>query len=341
MKEIIAYINVDKLDKLTEEHAKIFTRINIAFAVLENHRVVVKNEENLKYLERIRQYNPELKVVFSIGGAGAFGFSNMAMEKGSRNIFLSSMLDLVIKYDLDGIDLDWEFPCADWGGDYSPKDKQNFTTLLAEMRAVLDKHGSRMKREYLLTIAAGVGQWFIDTTEVSKYAEYLDEFMLMTYDLRGFGQEITGHHTTLYTKQDDVLRKSSAHDGIKMLMDEGVPKNKIVIGAAMYSRYWEGVEAKNGGLLQKAAPDGGKHYKSYPELQYEIIDNPDFENFWDDEAKVPWSYGKDRYFVTYDNARSVAEKCKYVLEEDLAGLMFWVYVDWPENPLIEEMKILQ
>lgn len=249
------------------------------------------------------------------------------------------MMDFVKKYDLDGIDLDWEFPTADWGGDFSPKDKENFTILLGEMRSTLDSHGSQNNRKYLLTIAAGVGEWFIDTTEVAKYEKYLDEFMLMTYDLRGFGQEVTGHHTTLYTKKDDVF-KMSADDGIKLLMNEGVPKDKIVIGGAMYSRFWEEVPSTNGGLLQKAKPNGGQGFKVYPALQTEVIDNPNFENFWDDEAKVPWSYSKDGVFVTYDDARSIEEKCQYILDHDLPGIMFWVYVDWPENPLIEKMKML-
>lgn len=340
MKEVIAYTYTRDLDKVTKEHAKIFTRINIAFGVLEDHKVIVKGHEKLNYIKQIREFNPDIKIVLSIGGAGAFGFSNMAMQKETRDIFLESMIDFVKRYDLDGIDLDWEFPCTDWGGDFSPKDKENFTILLGEMRETLDSHGSKNNRKYLLTIAAGVGQWFLDTTEVNKYEKYLDEFMLMTYDLRGFGQEVTGHHTTLYTKEDDVF-KMSADDGIKLLMNQGVPKEKIVIGGAMYSRFWEEVPDVNHGLLQKAKANGGQGYMVYPQLQYEVIENEDFEDFWDDEAKVPWSYSREGIFVTYDNARSIEEKCQYILKNDLPGIMFWVYVDWPENPLIEKMKILR
>ncbi|MFM1525662.1 MULTISPECIES: glycoside hydrolase family 18 protein [Helcococcus] len=337
MKEKIAYAGIRILDKITEKHAKIFTRINLAFATLKDGKVIIKDEENIKYLEKIRKFNPNIKLVLSIGGAGAFGFSDMAMTKETRKIFLDSMLEVIKKYKLDGIDLDWEFPCADWGGDFSPKDKENFTTLLKEMRENLDSIGDK---KYILSIAAGVGQWFIDTTEVSIYHKYLDDIMLMTYDLRGFGQEITGHHTALNTKKDDIFRMS-ARDGVKLLENQGVPKEKIVIGFAQYSRYWEGVENINKGLLQKAKPNGGDYYFSYPELNMEVIENPKFESFWDDEAKVPWSYSKDGIFVTYDNAKSVEEKAKFVLEENLKGLMFWQYVDWNENPLLEAMnKIL-
>ena len=334
MKEIISYIMIRDLDKLTEKHAKIFTRINLAFSTLENGRAIIKDEPKMQELQRIRACNKGLKVVLSIGGAGAFGFSNMAMSRETRRVFLDSMLELVKKYSLDGIDLDWEFPCADWGGDFSPKDKQNYTLLLKEMRESLDSLGDK---KYILSIAAGVGQWFIDTTELSVYHEYSDDIMLMTYDLRGFGQEITGHHTALYTKKDDVF-KMSADDGVKLLEGQGVPRGKIVIGAGFYSRNWFGVSNKDNGLLQKAEPKGGNGHLEYPALQREVVENPDFKVYWDDEAKTPWAYSeKLGIFESFDNARSVEEKCKFVLEKGLKGLMFWRYCDWAENPLIDSM----
>lgn len=329
MKDIISYTMIKDLNIVTEKHAKIFTRMNLAFATLDNHKVIIKDEENMKYLEKIRRYNQDIQIVLSIGGAGAFGFSNMAMTRETRKIFLDSMMYFVDKYNLDGIDLDWEFPCANWGGDFSPKDKENFTILLKEIREVLG--------DKLLTIAAGVGEWFIDTTEVSVYHNFLDQIMLMTYDLRGFGQEYTGHHTTLFTKEDDVYRMSGA-DGVKLLEAQGVPKEKIVIGAGLYSRKWTGVEEKNNGLLQKADPNGGDGHLAYPELLDKVINNPSFEIFWDDEAKVSWAYSKtEKVFETFDDARSVKEKCKFVLKNNLPGIMFWRYVDWPENDMFDVM----
>lgn len=338
-REAIAYVPIDELENITENHANIFTRINIAFAKIKDNKIYYPKNINRKTLRKLKLYNPDLKIVLSIGGGGAFGFSNMAMTRETRALFLNSMVETVMDYKFDGIDLDWEFPCADWGGDYSPKDKQNFTILLKEMREYLDNIGDR---HYILSIAAGQGQWFIDTTEVSIYHKYLDDIMLMTYDLRGFGQEITGHHTTLYTKKDDIFKSSSVHDGIIMLNKEGVPNDKIVIGFAQYSRFWEGVESTNNGLLQKAKSGGGDFYYQYPELIKEVIQNKDFETFFDDEAKVPWAYSKSKkIFVSYDDEKSVDEKIKYVIDNNLKGIMFWRYVDWKENPLIEKMKKLK
>ena len=337
MKNITSYTMIYDLDKMTEKHCKIFTRVNLAFATLKNNRLIIKDKEYMKYLDQIREYNPNLEIVLSIGGAGAFGFSDMAMEKSNRDIFLNSMIEMINKYDLDGIDLDWEFPTQDWGGDFSPKDKENFTILIKEMRESLDLLSQENDKKYLLTIAAAVGEWFTNSTEMGEVYKYLDEIMLMTYDLRGFGQEITGHHTTLFSKKDDVFKTSNVVDGIKILEKEGVPKEMISIGAAMYSRGWDGVGKENHGLLQKANP-GGNISLEYPKLLHEVIENEEYEVFFDDEAKVPWAYSKNKKeFVSFDNKESVKYKCKYVKNNNLKGIMFWRYCDWSENDLIDAM----
>ncbi len=333
-KDIIAYIRSAQLAFLTEEHAKTFSRINIAFAVLKEHQLMIRDEDHWIHLDKIRTMNPDLEIVLSIGGAGAFGFSNMAMHQESREIFYQSMIETIDRYDLDGVDLDWEFPGSDWGGDYSLKDKENFTILIQGMREKLDEHSQKTGKRYLLTIAAAVGQWFIDQTEVSKFSPYLDQVMLMTYDLRGFGQE----YTALFNLPNDPYAMS-ADEGLQLLIENGCPKEKIVIGAAMYARHWEKVPKNNQGLLEKVKAGGGDYFLEYPALEKEAVENPDYQRFWDDQAKVPWLYSeKHQHFITYDDEESVKEKCHYILKHDLPGIMFWQYVHWDENPLIEVMK---
>lgn len=337
MKKFVSYININDLGSISERHLKLFTRINLAFGKLKDGELYINNIKSMDFIDNIRSINPDIEIILSIGGGGAFGFSDMAMEFDTRKKFIESMIAHVEKFNLDGIDLDWEFPCCDWGGDFSPKDKENFTFLLMEMRNALDLYGDRINKKMILTIAAGVGEWFINVVEIEKIHKYLDQVMLMTYDLRGFNQPITGHHTTLYTKEKDVYRMS-AHDGIKLLMDKGVPKEKIVMGFATYSRYWEGVSPQNNGLLQDSKLGSGDYFLQYPEIQTQIIENPEFEVFWDDEAKVPWAYSKDGKFVTFDNYESVREKCRYIIENDLPGIMFWRYVIWEKNPLFEAVN---
>ena len=91
----------------------------------------------------------------------------------------------------------------------SPDDKRNFTLLLKTIREALDAKGSQDGRHYLLTIAAGADQYYVDGTEMAEVQQYLDFVQLMTYDMRGGFQILTGHHTNLYTPSGDLFRIST------------------------------------------------------------------------------------------------------------------------------------
>ena len=58
----------------------------------------------------IREWNPAIKIVLSVGGWGADGFSEMAADDEKRATFVSALVDLLREKKLDGIDIDWEYP---------------------------------------------------------------------------------------------------------------------------------------------------------------------------------------------------------------------------------------
>lgn len=83
----------------------------------------------LKDLAKLKRYNPNLKILLSIGGwnAGSLRFSNMAASPASRLAFARSAQNFVEKYHLDGFDIDWEYPVKRGG---KQVDRQNFVHLL-------------------------------------------------------------------------------------------------------------------------------------------------------------------------------------------------------------------
>lgn len=330
MKQLTAYCPNAFIPDLTEKHLKQFDRLNLAFVVLKNGKLNFDNLANITEVPRIREANPDLRILMSVGGAGAGGFSNMALTAEGRADFARQCVEAIEHYDLDGMDLDWEFPGSDYGMDHSPLDKPNFTALLKTVR----EHFDAFRRPLDLTIAAGAGQWFMDQTEVEKYHVYLDQIMLMTYDLRGFGQKLTGHHTALYTKPDDAI-KLSADSAVKDWLAVGVPADKIAIGSGFYSRVWYDVVPENNGLLREGR--GGDFGENYNVLRDQYVNKQGFKRYWDDTAKVPWLFDGET-FITYDDPESVQAKCDYVNEHGLAGIFFWRYLNDPDNELIPIMR---
>lgn len=84
MKKVIGYVSTKDLGTLKEQDIKNLDVINIAFGLIERHRVVWDSCGNEEYLPKIREINPDIKIVLSVGGWGADGFSQAARtEEGS------------------------------------------------------------------------------------------------------------------------------------------------------------------------------------------------------------------------------------------------------------------
>ena len=74
----------------------------------------------------------------------------MLTDTSNRN-FSQSAVDIVAKYDLDGVDIDWEYPGMIGDSNvFRPEDKQNYTILFKNLREQLDSLGRRPIKNTLL-----------------------------------------------------------------------------------------------------------------------------------------------------------------------------------------------
>ncbi len=315
---LTAYVWDKALKQVTVEQARKLTHINIAFGLVRDDRVVTDHLTDMEQLSVIRDWNPAIQVLLSVGGWGAGGFSEAASTAAGRKLFAQTAAEAATRYDLDGIDIDWEYPSIGVAGiASSPADRENFTLLLAELRAALDLLPGRRR---LLTIAAGADKYFLDGTRMEEAERYLDLVQIMTYDMRGGFQTMTGHHTNLYPSSGDLFR-ISVDTSVKLFAEAGVPYEKIVIGAAFYARKWTGVPNVNNGLFQMTAAAGG-HGAHFDLLEREYINKNGYTRHWDSEACAPWLFNGDSFF-TYDDEQSLACKARYLMREGLAGIMYW------------------
>ncbi len=297
------------------------THLNLAFGLLQNDCSVTVN--HLKLINRVqhmKSINPDIKVCLSIGSGAPEAFSGTAMTAEKRRKVARSLAELCVTYGLDGIDYDWEYPCCPSNGiTSSPKDKENFTELCREIRLALD---SVTDKHLLFTIAAGGDAYFLDFTEMDKVQEYLDYVYLMTYDLRCGFHSLTGHHTNLYRVTGDIFR-TSCKDSIELFNKAGVPKSKLVLGVAYYSRQWLEVPKANNGFLQYVKTNGG-YGPHYDEIKNNLVNKNGFVRHWDDEAKAAYLFDGST-FISYDDPMSVEAKCAYIKAEGLAGAFAWEY----------------
>lgn len=322
--EVIGYVWDESLPRLREGDILKLTTINIAFGRVKDDEININHLKHLRELKRIKTVHPNIKILLSVGGWGAGGFSEAAATEKGRKKMAESAVTLLKDYaEFDGIDLDWEYPCYSVAGIHSsPDDRKNFTSLLKELRMTLDGLEQDTRKYYKLTIAAGADQYYIDGTEMEKVQKYIDYVQLMTYDMRGGFQTLTGHHTNLYTSTGDLFRISVDHS-VQLFVKAGVPREKLVIGAAFYSRMWKNVPDQNHGLHQMTDSFGG-YGPDFSELAAKYINAQGYTRYWDDEAKAPYLFDGS-HFITYDDEESIKHKCHYVKKEGLLGMMFWEY----------------
>jgi chitinase len=311
-------------------HPEKLTHINFAFAqITPAGRAELANgelEASLRRLVALKSTNPRLKVIVSIGGWMADGFSDAALTETSRALFADSAVDLLRGFSADGIDLDWEYPGQGVAGiKYRAEDRQNFTRLLAMLRTKLDAASVAQGRtggsRYTLSIASADREYF-DHTEMDKLHVYLDWINVMSYDFFNSLTPTTGHHAGLYRAAATVPTDRDADESVKQHLAAGIPSEKIVLGVAFYGRGFAGVKPIDNGLEQPYERFEGAH--DYSELAEKFIDKQGFVRYWDDRAKAPYLWNSaSRTFITYDDPRSIRIKAQYVKAHHLGGMMFW------------------
>jgi len=340
---IVAYVfPQDHALREGEIAARKLTRVNYAFANIKDGRIVngfVHDDENLASLVELKQQNPSLTVLVSVGGWSWSGaFSDMAVSSQSRALFIASVVEYVRSHQLDGLDIDWEYPGLPGAeSHFRAEDKQNFTLLLKDLRARFNRLEKELHRRLYVTIATGASQEFLTHTEMNKVKKYVDTVNLMAYDYyEPDSDATTGHHAPLYTNPADPKRISDDRS-VREYERAGVPAAKIVLGVPFYPHAWGQVPAADHGLFQpgKEVPRGSASLGDGPEA---MLKNG-FIRYWDPIAAAPYLYNADeQIFVSYDDPESLKLKCKYVLAHRLRGVMFWDYESDSTGALLDAVN---
>jgi chitinase len=344
-KVVIGYVGGFRgLVKTDLIEAKKLTHLNYAFVDIKNNRAWLHREAtdtiNFRHLNLLKKQNPALKILISIGGWTWSGkFSDAVLTDTSRQGFVASTIDIIKKFDMDGIDIDWEYPAqpGDKGNIYRPEDKQNYTLMFKELRRQLDSLQQQTGKKYLLTTAAGGFKAFLDNTEMSDAQQYLDYVNLMTYDFSG--GKIASHHTSLYESKAYTAH-NNADNAVTLFLAAGVPANKLVMGIAFYGKTSVLVKEAKGLGDSIATYSRGFGYTS---IKDSILKMPGFKVHRDKNAKADYIYNdSSRQFITYDDEWSVRKKCRYVKRKKLGGVMFWEYDSDLKGYLLEEIdKVLK
>ena len=313
---------------------KLLTHINYAHGRFKNPKtgdggivITESKQAPISKVVALKSVNPKLKVMLMIGGWGAHadGFSEMAKSAAKRAEFCKSVKELLDKHQLDGVDIDWEYPTvsADNETGADKADTQNFNTLLKELRETLGT-------SKIISFASSSSGKYVDWPKAIKYIDYVN---VMTYDM---GAAPDGHNSPLH--KSSRFNHRSWDEAIDAHVKAGVPKNRQVMGVPFY-----GKAEKN--------PASGTKIFDYSVKYYEIPDILEKGLYkgkalarpvtrdWDATAMVPFlvdAAGKN--VLSYDDPASVEAKGTYVKQNGMLGAMFWEYrYDTADHALLKPL----
>lgn len=289
--------------------------INYSFGVIEDGKVSLKLLENHQEIIKTA-HEADVKVVLAIGGWGADGFSDACLTKESRGEFIDSLIFAIKAYGFDGIDLDWEYPTTKAGGIVGrEEDRENFTFLLSELRAAMDK----LDEDLILSIAVPANPHAATKNyEIDKINGFIDYLHLMSYDLINYTELTSSHHANLLPSKNSFLSVAEATDAY---IKAGLDPEKIIVGIAFFGHLFNVDANSTDGMREIASSRMAITYKN---IVKDYLNNDDYKVFYDEEAKASWLYGKG-VVISYDNPRSIKAKCDYVVENNLGGVMNWEY----------------
>ncbi|XP_037079609.1 acidic mammalian chitinase-like, partial [Pollicipes pollicipes] len=315
----------------------ICTHYVYTFAGLKNdHTIVSLDPWNDLYADygrgaylrftRMKQKNPEIKTMLSIGGwnEGSRKYSQMASTAANRKKFINSVVKFLHKFNFDGLDLDWEYPTLRGG---APDDVDNYSLLLKELHERLNPLG------LLLSAAVSAGKQTIDPAyHLADLNKYLDIVNVMTYDYHGDWDPFIGHNSPLYLSHLDVEHGNNfEYFSVNYSMNyylRVIEPSKLMLGMPFYGRGFVLANSEHhtpydpsNGPMAGCPYSGEPGFCGYNELCEKIL-KPTWTYVRDSEQKVIYGY-KGNTWVGWDDLQAVKLKMEFLKSLGLGGAMIW------------------
>jgi GH18 family chitinase len=217
------------------QYAKL-THINYAFVVPspsgDGSLGAVENPSKLQQIVE-QAHAHGVKVGIAVGGWTDLknsGFEILSATAAGREIFADNLLEFIHKYNLDGVDIDWEYP-------QGTVQSQHYDLMMHLLADKLHEKGKILSA----AVADGAENGGAISDQIFQYVDILN---IMAYDGEG---------------EDGHSPYSLAENALDYWLERGLPQAKAVLGVPFYARpSWKTYKA----LLAKGADPHADQFKN-------------------------------------------------------------------------------
>ena len=321
--------------------------INYSFLVpKKDGTITIQDTTYISEVNELKEHDVRvIAVVNGVGSDTCQAFMTIAADATLRAKFIKNLMDLVEKYNFDGVDIDWEAV-----SETLKPNAKNLNLLIQELREEMNRRQDEGGSPYLLTMAVpassyGTSADRFDFVTLNKYVDYIN---IMSYDLNNSSK--TTHLSPLYTSSKDNGYGFGAVYGVQIISGLGFSKNKLIIGCAGYGKAYKvnGSSSSStypalgvsGTLTQISGIDGSFASGTlYGSAINALIKTGKYVQYTEKNSngKVVGSYlynSTDRIFITYDSKEAVMAKYEYAASMDGVGIMCWAYTEDTSDTVI-------
>ena len=300
---------------------------------------------------------PHLKWILSVGGWYDSSYFSAATSDKHRAAFVKSAVRYIVAFGFDGIDIDWEYPGFEHGGEPMPgmpkvgdpeevtdcaketcqydgrnTDGIQYAKFVAELREAFKAEGKNKHGEdYTISIAAPADTVKVAKMDVAAMCKSLDWVNVMTYDMAGQWDAATGHQAPVSGCDNDEC--FSTEKAMQAYLDEGCSPDQLHVGVPFYAHQFDNVKgtAPDPSLPGLKVPFTGPSQSTCQTSPGECVPTwraggASWAKYahWDEAAVASYAYdtATDTFF-SYDNPQAISAKIAYAKKKGFGGLMYW------------------
>ncbi|CAL2046341.1 unnamed protein product [Caenorhabditis brenneri] len=300
----------------------------------------------LNLVEMARKVNPGLKVMISILENSSV-FKVVAESEEKRKNIANNIATLILTHQIDGVDIFWDRP-------QEAKHPELYVLLLCEIRQKLTEIETPSREtHYLLSVGVPGFDWnylteFIDLNGIMEHVDFVNVTSTKYYGMwtSKWGQ-YTGPPAPLYSGIGQY-EDSNVDWTMKFLSNTTGNPKMLNMGVPFFGAYWKNVEGpidekEEMWFTAKSKTEGKHAYEGgyLPRREFEKNGWDLTEAVWHHDSRCPFIWDPaEKKFLGFENQRSLTEKVKYAVDNDIGGILIWsVEMDDEQDSLLNSVQV--